>query len=402
MAIVSQMRVIPETQNNRDRQIRMNDGWPAVCMRPAQILMTANHTARLEISAECISSSAAQTALIRATQVIRSGGTVAFPTETVYGLGANALDPAAVEKIFLAKQRPAWDPMIVHIADREMLRKVAVRVPGNAQQKIDALMDQFWPGPLTILLPKLAAVPSIVTAGRELVGVRMPAHPVALALIAAADLPIAAPSANRFGHTSPTTAQHVLEDLDGRIDLVLDGGPAWCGVESTVIEVRDQETILYRPGAIPAEEMEAIAGPVLRYQSSTTGSGPSEPPESLPSPGVDMRHYAPRARVILLDMSELTRNEPPERWLDALRQRSKTEQKVGVMLPAEWPLPEEFAGIHFAWGSWEDDQELAQRLFAGLRTLDAMGAAIILCPLPRDSGLGAAIRDRLLKAARAE
>jgi L-threonylcarbamoyladenylate synthase len=292
--------------------------------------------------------------------------------------------------------------MIVHIADREMLAKVAVRIPGNAQQKIDALTDQFWPGPLTILLPKQPTVPSIVTAGRELVGVRMPAHPVALALIAAADLPIAAPSANRFGHTSPTTAQHVLEDLDGRIDLVLDGGPAWCGVESTVIEVRDQETILYRPGAIPVEEIESVVGPVVLYRSVNAGTTPTHPPESLPSPGVNMRHYAPRARVILLDMSELTGNEPTERWLDAVRQHSKTEQKVGILLPAEWPLPEGFAGIHFAWGSWEDDQELAQRLFAGLRTLDAMGAEVILCPLPPNSGLGAAIRDRLLKAARAE
>jgi L-threonylcarbamoyladenylate synthase len=378
----------------------MTDGLP-LCMPPAQILMTANPTVRLAISAECISSSAAQAALIQATQVIRAGGTVAFPTETVYGLGANALDAAAVEKIFLAKQRPAWDPMIVHIADRDMLAKVAIPVSGNVQQRIDALMDQFWPGPLTILLPKQPALPSIVTAGRELVGVRMPAHPVALALIVAADFPIAAPSANRFGHTSPTTAQHVLEDLDGRIDLVLDGGPAWCGIESTVIEVRDQETILYRPGAIPAEEIESIAGPVVLYRPATT-SAPTQPPESLPSPGVDMRHYAPNARVIPLEMKDLTETEPWPRWLDAVEQHSRAAQKIGVLLPSEWPLPEGFAGIHFAWGSWEDDQELAQRLFAGLRTLDAMGAEVILCPLPPDSGLGAAIRDRLLKAARAE
>jgi L-threonylcarbamoyladenylate synthase len=359
--------------------------------------MTANTTVRLPIAVDCISSSAAQAALIQAAQVIRSGGTVAFPTETVYGLGANALDPTAVEKIFLAKQRPPWDPMIVHIADREMLGRIAIRVPGNAQQKIDALMDLFWPGPLTILMPRQPAVPSIVTAGRELVGVRMPAHPVALALIGAVDLPIAAPSANRFGHTSPTTAQHVLEDLEGRIDLVLDGGPAWCGVESTVIEVRDQETVLYRPGAIPAEEIESVAGPVVLYRSPASGA---QPPESLPSPGVDMRHYAPRARVIPLDMSDLAENERPQQWLDAVQQHSKEAQKTGILLPDDWPLPEGFAGIHFAWGRWEDDQELAQRLFAGLRTLDGMGAEVILCPLPPDSGLGAAIRDRLLKAAR--
>ncbi|MGB8477485.1 MAG: L-threonylcarbamoyladenylate synthase [Acidobacteriaceae bacterium] len=364
--------------------------------------MAANHTVRLAISPESISSMAARTALAQAAELIRSGGTVAFPTETVYGLGANALDPAAVEQIFLAKQRPAWDPIIVHIADRDMLAKVAVRVPGNAQQIIDALMDQFWPGPLTILLPKQPAVPSIVTAGRELVGVRMPAHPVALALISAANLPIAAPSANRFGHTSPTTAQHVLEDLDGRIDLVLDGGPSWCGVESTVIEVRDHETILYRPGAIPAEEIESIAGPVTLYRPAATGATQLQPPESLPSPGVDMRHYAPNARVIPLEISEHTGNERRQRWLDAVQQQLNTGQKIGVLLPAAWPLPEGFGGIHFAWGSWEDDQELAQRLFAGLRTLDAMGADVILCPLPPNSGLGTAIRDRLLKAARAQ
>ncbi len=362
--------------------------------------MVAKNPIRLAISAESISSAAACTALAQAAEVIRSGGTVAFPTETVYGLGANALDPAAVEKIFLAKQRPAWDPMIVHIADRTMLAQVAVRSTGNAQQKIDALMDQFWPGPLTLLLPKQPAVPSIVTAGRELVGVRMPAHPVALALINAANLPIAAPSANRFGHISPTTAQHVLEDLEGRIDLVLDGGSAWCGVESTVIEVRDHETILYRPGAVPAEEMESIAGPVILYRSATTGATPPQPPESLPSPGVDMRHYAPKARVIPLDMSEHARHDLWQRWLDAVQEQLNTGQKIGVLLPTAWPLPEGFAGIHFGWGSWEDAQQLAQRLFAGLRTLDAMGADVILCPLPPNSGMGAAILDRLLKAAR--
>ena len=364
--------------------------------------MTAKNTVRLAISAETISSATARTALSQAAEVIRSGGTVAFPTETVYGLGANALDSAAVEKIFAAKQRPAWDPMIVHIADRDMLAKVAARVPGNAQQKIDALMDQFWPGPLTFLLPKQPAVPSIVTAGRERVGVRMPAHPVALGLIISSNLPIAAPSANRFGHTSPTTAQHVLEDLDGRIDLVLDSGPAWCGVESTVIEVSDHETILYRPGTIPAEEIEAIAGPVVLYRPATTDATLPMPPESLPSPGVDMRHYAPKAHVIPIEINEDTVPSGQQRWIDALQEHSSSSRRLGVLLPSEWPLPEGFAGIHFAWGSWEDDLELAQRLFAGLRTLDAMGAEVILCPLPPDSGLGAAIRDRLLKAARAK
>lgn len=386
----------------------MKDGWLALCKRRPRTQMAAKNTVRLAISVDSISFAEAQKLLAQAAEVIRSGGTVAFPTETVYGLGANALDATAVEGIFLAKQRPAWDPMIVHIVDRAMFDLVAMRVAGAAQQrldkpdkdKLDALMDRFWPGPLTLLLPRQEALPAIVTAGRERVGVRMPAHPVALALIAAANVPIAAPSANRFGHTSPTTAQHVLEDLDGRIDMVLDAGPAWCGIESTVIEVREHETILYRPGAIAVEEIEAIAGPVVHYQVPTTEGASPAHPESLPSPGVDMRHYAPNARVVPLEMNGSTGTDGQARWLRAVQEQSQSAGKIGILLPAEWPLPEAFAGIHFAWGSWEDDQELAQRLFAGLRTLDAMGADVILCPLPPNSGLGAAIRDRLLKAAR--
>jgi L-threonylcarbamoyladenylate synthase len=375
----------------------MKDERLALCTRPGRTRMTANNTVRMAISVESLSTAASKDALRQAAEVIRSGGTVAFPTETVYGLGANAFDPSAIEKIFLAKQRPAWDPMIVHIADRDMLARVATRMPGGAQQKVDALMDEFWPGPLTILLPKQAKLPLTVTAGRELVGVRMPAHPVALALLNAVNLPIAAPSANRFGHTSPTTAQHVLEDLGGRIDLVLDGGPAWCGVESTVIQVGDHETILYRPGAVPTEEIASIVGPVVLYQPPLTAE---MQPQSLPSPGVDMRHYAPRARVIPLELSLTMPANREAQWLDAIREQSSSTQKVGVLLPSTWPLPDGFSGIHFPWGSWADDQELAQRLFAGLRTLDAMGADVIVCPLPPESGLGAAIRDRLLKAAR--
>lgn len=368
----------------------------------ARTEMAAKHTVRLAISADSVSSALAQDTLAQAAEVIRSSGTVAFPTETVYGLGANALDSAAVESIFLAKQRPAWDPLIVHVADQTMLAQVAVRVPGATQQRIDALIDKFWPGPLTLLLPKQDAVPLIVTAGRSLVGVRIPLHPVALALITAAKIPIAAPSANRFGHTSPTTAQHVLEDLDGRIDLVLDAGPAWCGVESTVIEVGEQATILYRPGAIPVEEIEAIAGPVILYQPSSAERASVRGPESLPSPGVDMRHYAPKARVLPVEMSVNSEADGRARWLQAVLEQSQHLQRVGVLLPTGWILPESFSGVQYVWGSWEDDRELAQRLFAGLRTLDTMGAEVILCPLPPESGLGAAIRDRLLKAARKE
>lgn len=355
---------------------------------------------RLAVSAESIKTPAAQEALAQTADVLLSGGTVAFPTETVYGLGANALDTEAVAGIFIAKQRPAWDPLIVHVSSAAMLHSVA-SIPARAQKLIDA----FWPGPLTLLLPKLAAIPDIVTAGRALVGVRMPAHPVARALIAAVNLPVAAPSANRFGHTSPTTAQHVLDDLDGRIDLLLDGGPTPFGVESTVIEVGEQSIILYRQGAATAEEIEAVAGPVVLYE--TLKNRESNPlPESLPSPGVGIRHYAPNARLIAVAVGKGPELEQQAKWLRTVEGHfadpAQSRLRAGVMLPTGWPLPEGFSSVRYEWGCWQSDHELAQRLFAGLRALDAMGAEVILCPLPSNSGLGASIEDRLLKAARDE
>jgi L-threonylcarbamoyladenylate synthase len=361
--------------------------------------MTGKATARLEISAESLETAPGRRMLAQAAEVLHAGGTVAFPTETVYGLGANALDAHAVEGIFTAKQRPSWDPLIVHVSGRAMLERVVAEVPARAQKlRIERLMDAFWPGPLTLLLPRLAEVPDAVTAGRPLVGVRIPAHPVARALVAAADLPVAAPSANRFGHTSPTTAQHVLDDLDGRIDLLLDGGPTRCGVESTVIEVGEDSIILYRPGAVTAEEIEVVAGPVVSYE-------PPEIlllPEALPSPGVGIRHYAPNAAVIPVDVGLGTEVEQRARWLCAVRGRGGDGMRVGVMVPLGWPLPEDFSGFRYEWGSWGENHQLARRLFAGLRALDGMDAEIILCPLPGCNGLGMAIVDRLLKAARVE
>jgi L-threonylcarbamoyladenylate synthase len=348
-------------------------------------------TIRLAINAQSIKSPAAQRALVQAAEVLHAGGTVAFPTETVYGLGANALDAEAVQRIFEAKQRPAWDPLIVHVSGAAMLSRVAASVPAHAQKLIDA----FWPGPLTLLLPKHPDVPDMVTAGRPLVGVRVPAHPVALELIQAADIPIAAPSANRFGHTSPTTAQHVLDDLDGRIDMVLDGGSTSCGVESTVIEARERETILYRPGAISLEQLQAIAGDVLLYQAPD-----HQRAEALPSPGVGIRHYAPNAIVVPIDVDAQPESDQQSRWVRVISQSSFEPTRSAVMLPTGWPLPEGFSGRRYEWGSWHDDRILAQRLFAGLRTLDDLNAAVIFCPLPANTGLGAAVRDRILKAAR--
>jgi L-threonylcarbamoyladenylate synthase len=320
--------------------------------------------------------------IARAAEILRSGGTVAFPTETVYGLGANALDANAVARIFAAKERPNWDPVIVHVSDRAMLDQVAI-VPPQAERLIAA----FWPGPLTLLLPRAAQVPDNVTAGRPLVGVRMPAHPTALALIEATGLPIAAPSANRFGRISPTTATHVLEDLDHRVDAVLDGGPTTVGVESTVLDPNQSPIILYRPGAITAAMLEPIAGPVTLYQPPQQ----TAEPESLPSPGVGVRHYAPRARLILVD----TESELNNRLVQLIADKEKT----GVMLPQDWTIHHRHVET-FRWNSFDDNTALAHTLFAGLRELDSRGVSVILCPLPESAGLGLAIRDRLEKAAK--
>lgn len=327
--------------------------------------------------------------IARAAEILRNGGTVAFPTETVYGLGANALDANAVAAIFTAKQRPTWDPIIVHVSDRDMLDQIAI-VPPEAERLIAA----FWPGPLTLLLPRTTSVPDNVTAGRPLVGVRMPAHPIALALIEATGLPLAAPSANRFGRTSPTTAQHVLEDLEHCIDAILDGGPTTVGLESTVIGLNtppnQSPIVLYRPGAITAAMLELIAGPVTLYQPPQQ---PAAEPQSLPSPGVGIRHYAPRARLLLVNTESELNNR--------LVQLIADKEKPGVMLPQNWTIHHRHAEI-FHWNSFDDNTALAHTLFAGLRELDSRGVTTILCPLPGNDGLGLAIRDRLEKAAKSK
>jgi L-threonylcarbamoyladenylate synthase len=345
----------------------------------------------------------------RAADLLRAGGTVAFPTETVYGLGANALDSAAVGKIFVAKERPSWDPVIVHVEGRAMLERVAAVPAGDEGRVVAKLMESFWPGPLTLLLPRTAAVPDAVTAGRALVGVRMPAHPVALELIRLAGVPIAAPSANRFGGTSPTAAAHVLADLDGRIDAVLDGGATSVGVESTVLDVAARA--IYRPGAVTAamiaeaigEEVRVVSGAVaeeadpsasLRDDKQTLPDDKQELQNDmgvgLASPGMGMRHYAPRARLVLVaGQRELLRE---------VANYPATE--VGVMLPDEWDAGG--AGVVWRWGPWKDAKILARLLFAGLRMLDGRGVKVIVCPMPTMSGLGEALRDRLEKASRAK
>jgi L-threonylcarbamoyladenylate synthase len=267
-----------------------------------------------------------------------------------------------------------------------MLEGLVEEIPDAARK----LMETFWPGPLTLLLKRTLAVPDAVTAGRPLVGVRMPAHPVALELIRLAGVPVAAPSANRFGHVSPTTAKHVLDDLDGRIDAVVDAGPTMRGVESTVLD--PIKMMIYRPGAVTADQIADVAGPVEFFRS--TEQLQEAPTEALPSPGVGLKHYAPLARLVLV--------EAPDSELGArVAEAASAEQgeRLGVMLPEGIVTVQGFAGAKiYSWGRWGAPETLAQGLYSGLRALDAAGCTVILCPLPPAEGVGAAIRDRLLKA----
>lgn len=325
----------------------------------------------------------------KAAAIIRNGGLVAFPTETVYGLGADAFNVDAVQKIFQAKERPAWDPLIVHVDSAEMLKRVIRSVPRH----LEALMKQFMPGALTVVAAKADAVPEMVTAGRQTVAVRMPVHPVARALIQACGTPIAAPSANRFGRPSPTTAGHVLQDLDGRIDAVLDAGPTPIGIESTVLDLTTEPPTLLRPGGITKEQLEAVIGKILVL------SGDPDSltfPSSHPSPGMSPRHYAPDARLIPVEPNPGDLQIAVESW-------TKAGKRTGVMLPDGWMDDRSEAPlIHYDWGPWGDWQTLAHRLFNGFRHLDNQGVEIILIPLPPDEGLAGAIRDRILRASQPE
>lgn len=342
--------------------------------------MTGKNTLRLPVDANAIDSQASRAALSQAAGLLRNGGTVAFPTETVYGLGANALDQRAVQGIFEAKQRPAWDPLIVHVANQQQLEMVAMDIPRNGR----LLMEAFWPGPLTLLLPKGSRVPMIVTAGRSRVGVRMPRHPVAHRLIELAGVPVAAPSANSFGKTSPTRADFVLQDLDGRIDAVIDSGETALGLESTVVDVCEEPPILYRPGMVTLRQLHSVCPGLVAYREPQGGA-------SAPhvSPGLGLKHYSPRARLILSDVDNLTR---------LAAQLHNAGETVGIMSPRA--LATQLPYLIYEWGDLADQEELARRMFRGLRELDAAGATVIVCPLPEAEGLGLAIRDRLLKAAR--
>ncbi len=327
--------------------------------------------------------------LARAGALIRAGRLVAFPTETVYGLGANALDAEAVSRIFDAKGRADDDPLIVHLAAVEQVADVARDVPTSAR----ALGAAFWPGPLTIVLPKRSNVPDRVTAGLPSVAVRVPDHPIAFGLLDAAGLPIAAPSANLFTRISPTTAQHVVDDLGERVDLILDGGPTSHGIESTVVDASGGSVRLLRPGAVPAEEiarvLAALESPVPLEHGLSARSA---------SPGLMKKHYAPSARVLFF-------SGPAEVAREALRAAGERElaqgHRIGLLICDEdaASLDALGAAIFERLGPCADLPEIASRLYAGLRTLDAAGVDVICVREFGPAGLGLAILDRLTRAA---
>lgn len=312
--------------------------------------------------------------LCDAATILRSGGLVAFPTETVYGLGANALDRAAVQRIFAVKGRPAINPIIVHVNCESMLNDVVADWPQSARD----LASRFWPGPLTLVLPKGKNVPDIVTAGGSTVGVRMPNHPVALALIREAGTPLAAPSANRSSQLSPTRAEHVLAGLDGRIDLILDAGPTANGIESTVLDLTRDPPVLLRPGPISIADLEAVVGSIARRDSKSII-------QPLPSPGLLARHYAPRTPVDLFT----NRLELLER-AHALQElvRSVGIVYFGVGAPS----------VTNAIEMPKDAASYAKELYAVLHKLDAQELDRILVELPPDDAEWFAIRDRLTRA----
>ncbi len=308
-------------------------------------------------------------AIYQAAEILRKGGIVAFPTETVYGLGADAFNPLAVARVFEVKGRPYFDPLIVHVAGLKDLSKLAVEIPVQAKK----LMESFWPGPLTVVLLKKEDVPEIVTAGLSTVAIRMPRHPMTLRLIELADSPIVGPSANPFGYLSPTRAEHVREQLGDRIDFVLDGGPCEVGIESTILSFSEEKPKLLRPGGIPLEEIESIIGKV---EFNSTNS------ERPLAPGMLPRHYAPQTPILL-------------EWDEG--KEELREKKIGLLAFKEPKTSSIFSHIEVLSRNG-DLKEAATNLFSAIRRLDQLGLDLILAEPVPEIGLGRAIMDRLRRA----
>lgn len=318
----------------------------------------------------------------RAAELLRRGCLVALPTETVYGLGANGLDPEAVEHIFQAKGRPQDNPLILHVPNDRWLERYCQDIPPTAYE----LTRRFWPGPLTLILPRRGIVPDVVTAGMDTVGMRCPDHPVTRAILELADVPVAAPSANTSGKPSPTTAAHVLADMDGKIDAVVDGGPCSVGVESTIVDLTVTPPQLLRPGGVTLEELEAVLGTVTVDKAVTQLLNAEEKPRA---PGMKYRHYAPQAPVTVV-------RGAPERTAAYIQ--TQLGPTSGVI------CFDEFAGLFSGHvveqlGPVGDQTEQARHIFDALRAFDATAVTEIWAQSPEASGIGLAVTNRLNKAA---
>ena len=306
-------------------------------------------------------------------RIIKAGGLVAFPTETVYGLGCDAMNADAAAKVFEAKQRPQFDPLIVHIADLEQLDVVIESLPVLGRR----LMDAFWPGPLTLVLRKHRSIPDLITAGLSTVAVRMPDHPVAQEFIREAGTPIAAPSANPFGYVSPTTAQHVADGLGSKVDLILDGGPCSVGVESTIVSLAGPQPELLRPGSITLEKLSAVIGSIRRSLSVN---------ETPTAPGQLSRHYATRTQLAILASV-------------GARPILKAGERVGLLTHSQArDTDDRFTAVEVL-SPTGDMREAARRLFAALRRLDSLDLDKIYAEPCKEEGLGVAIMDRLRRCA---
>ena len=314
------------------------------------------------------------TDISKAKKILEAGGLVAIPTETVYGLAANALNTHAVARIFAAKDRPHFDPLIVHIADAGHASRYAHTIAENAQR----LMENLWPGPLTLLLDRRENIPDIVTSGMDRVGLRCPNHPLTLELLRALSFPLAAPSANPFGYISPTTAQHVNDQLGDRIDYILDGGPCPVGIESTIVGFEDAQPFIFRSGGVTQEIIEALIGPVFMIDNGS---------DSPQSPGQLKSHYAPRKRLVLGNIANLI--------------TTFKEQSIGILSwKKQWA--EVNPALQIILSASGDLEEAARGLFTALRALDQMDIQIIIAEEVPEVGLGKAINDRLRRAAALE
>lgn len=318
-----------------------------------------------------------------AAELIRSGEPVGMPTETVYGLACDAYNADAVKKVFAAKGRPADNPLIVHIADMESWKPLVTEIPPLAQQ----LAERFWPGPLTMILPRTDRIPAVTAGGLDTVGVRFPAHPLAQALIRESGVPLAAPSGNRSGSPSPTTAQHMLDDMNGRIPAIIEGGSCLCGVESTVIALEDGDTVrVLRPGFVTPEQLRTIAKNVIVDNAVLSQLAPGT---VVRSPGMKYKHYAPKAAVTLV-------NGDAAHFLQFMGQHSG-DGVFALVFDADMTACEnrQFHAVPYG----DTDEARAQTFFARLRELDEAGAQHIFVRAPRTDGVGLAVYNRLIRAA---